>query len=221
MRIENLDDSFSNIKSCYNNSIILINNIKEASKPFEDDNFCLLINGSLARKEVSKYSDFDAVLVGRDLQGSIANRPKELWKAGQEAAGLKDPGSTGTFGVDSYLLFDSIVENIGGHNDDNKKITQRMLIILESIPFGNTKIYDSLLDSILLRYISDSITNHQLGLFLLNDIIRYYRTICVDFEFKTHEEGKDWGLRNIKLVYSRKIIYFAGLLMCAELAQRS
>ncbi|PBB25076.1 hypothetical protein CK227_16395 [Mesorhizobium sp. WSM4308] len=71
------------------------------------------------------------------------------------------------------------------------------------------------------RYISDQITDHQLGLFLLNDIIRYYRTVCVDFEFKTEEDGKPWGIRNIKLVFSRKLIYFSGLLICAETAQRS
>ena len=53
-------------------------------------------------------------------------------------------------------------------------------------------------------------------MFLLNDIIRYYRTITIDFEFKTSETGKSWGLRNIKLTYSRKLIYFVGLLMVAK-----
>jgi hypothetical protein len=58
----------------------------------------------------------------------------------------------------------------------------------------------------------------QIGKFFLNDTIRYYRTICVDFENKTVERNKAWGPRNIKLVFSRKLLYFSGVIVAAELA---
>jgi hypothetical protein len=96
-----------------------------------------------------------------------------------------------------------------------------MLLILESVSAGDIDEYNNICESIVDRYVGDRITDHQLGLFLLNDIIRYYRTICVDYEYKTEEEDKPWGIRNIKLVYSRKLIYFSGLLLCAELAQKT
>ena len=68
------------------------------------------------------------------------------------------------------------------------------------------QLYD-LRREILERYVANEIADHQLALFLLNDIIRYYRTVAVDYEFKTieNEDPKPWALRNIKLVFSRKL----------------
>jgi hypothetical protein len=55
---------------------------------------------------------------------------------------------------------------------------------------------------------------------LVNDIARYFRTLCVEYKGGVDAGGKDWCIRNMKLRYSRKLWYFANLVAIVSIAER-
>jgi Nucleotidyltransferase domain len=165
--------------------------------------------GSYARREASQSSDIDffAISPREDLATTspAGTAVQKLWPRGivDTIQGIVpiDPAEGGAFA--KVVPRDELVRNIGGEDDSNQKITRRILLLLEGEWLTNENNFRKLRREILEYYISDGMTDHQLALFLLNDVIRYYRTIAVDYEFKTSElaNPKPWGIRNIKLIF--------------------
>lgn len=71
------------------------------------------------------------------------------------------------------------------------------------------------------RYLDQSVKPQRPPRFLLNDVIRYWRTMCVDFAGKEREGPEKWGLRNAKLRTARKILFAGGLLPVLECESRT
>lgn len=179
----------------------------------------IVVFGSLARKEWTSKSDVDWTLL---IDGQAD--PEHL-KVAQDVAGrLEDgefqaPGTTGIFG--NMTFSHDLVQKIGGREDTNENTTRRVLLLQESVAFGKPDAYERVLRLILSRYLEDDrglrfgTLPYKVPRFLLNDIVRYWRTITVDFvEKQRGQGGHGWGLRNAKLRMSRKLIFATGMLSC-------
>lgn len=207
---------FRNIQQCKNYSDDKISALRGGLAQLSlSPGIVVVVVGSLARREASEESDLDYFIV-HDRSSELDSVIEDINKA-IEAVGLKPPSPNGAFGT--IVSKEDFLRAIGGSDESNGELTRRMLFLLESDWLSDEEGYKSLRVEIVERYIWNGITQHQLARFFLNDLIRYYRTICVDFAFKTTNGGKSWGDRNLKLMFSRKLLYFSGVLAAAETAQ--
>ena len=183
------------------------------------DGTALVLFGSWGRAELTDESDVDWALIIDDRDMAVdepaVSRAVERLRALLEGAG-KPPGDQQIFGGAFHGW--RLVDHIGLADDDSANITRRLLLLLESVAVTSPDLHDRLKRSVLERYLVRHSRPHHPPRFLLNDVMRYWRTIGVDFEGKVAEDkrgGRGEGkfvMRNAKLRTSRKMLYFSGLL---------
>jgi len=194
-----------------------VNEVIQSLPKEVSDKFSIVMTGSYGRSEASDESDLDIfTIVDREADIEVIQNIGGKLEASITKIVPNKTGSTGTFGVDAVLPIGNLLKDMGGIHDTNKNITRRMLMLLEGKALVNPAKFEDYRRQLLEKYIKDQVDHGELARFFLNDIIRYWRTMATDYEFKTHDERKDWGVRNIKLKFSRKLLYVSGIIAAAE-----
>lgn len=177
--------------------------------------------GSLARRELTAASDVDFYVITSqpefnsgqpvppEFTRSLCTEAAEAAFGAAAVASLNEPGTSQMFGV--YVQEHDLFQDIGLDPDHNLHMTRRVLLLAESVCLHNQAGYDRVLGKVLDAYVRERRANStRPPRFLINDFVRYWRTLSVDFQAKTDDKAR-YGLRYLKLLVSRKFLFAATL----------
>ena len=196
---------------------------------------CVYATGSYGRLEAWEESDADLFLLhdpkgdGRELTKICEMRTIGRLIEIVKDAGLPDPDADGRF-LEIHDIT-KMHKELGSPNDDSvNAFTARMLLLLESRPIFRSDVYEELLTKVISFYFEDQadhIDDFE-PLFLLNDVLRFWRTLTLNYEFnrrKKIRQAKKTGktrrkeavattkaeisIKNYKLKFSRMTTCFS------------
>lgn len=200
----------------------LINALHSAARLI-GDKACVYVTGSAARGEMSTYSDLDLFIVSdvEDTKPKLSRLDAIVVKAelinATKALGFPPFSGDGKY-LETYTTKE-LCENLGTAKDDHANtFTARLLLLLESKPLLGDACYQGVIKEVLVPYWKDYArrSSEFRPVFLINDIIRMWKTLCVNYEART-EQQPDWQLAkrkltNYKLKHSRVLTCYSALL---------
>jgi predicted nucleotidyltransferase len=191
---------------------------------------CVYATGSFGRREASPYSDLDIFIVSKvgneekaaGKQQSLLKRLDDIRIKAELIEVTHDLKIPEFSGDGKYLVHYSVQEltgTLGKPEDDAlNTFTARLLLLLESHPLLDRSVYNEIIEEVIAPYWKD-FTGHKkdfVPAFLTNDILRLWRTFCVNYEANTSSEPTEANAKrkskNYKLKHSRLLTCYSALL---------
>lgn len=192
---------------------------------------CIYVTGSYGRHEANEHSDLDLFFVHEGTQRKnelpYVQKIKIVSDVVRVAERMGFPEFTGGGEYLNVHYVDDIISQLGSPTDDYRNyFTARLLLLLESKPLTDETTYTSVLETIVEAYLRDysSHEDNFQALFFVNDIIRFWRTLCLNYESKRNPDPENGSPRpkekddrkNLKLKYSRLLTCFSAVLPLAQ-----
>lgn len=187
------------------------------------DDACVYMTGSFGRREAGTHSDLDLFIAGRDKNGTpLLRRLDEIIIKADLIEATRKLGIQEFSGDGEYLQHYSVgqlVKTLGTSDDDKRNtFTARLLLLLESRCLFGEKCYSEVIDEVIAAYWRDYADRKTefVPAFLANDILRLWRTFCVNYEARTATDPPPKlakrRLKNYKLKHSRLLTCYSALL---------
>ena len=200
-------------------SVQFITKVRERCRALSKNVVTIGLAGSFGRLEASPTSDADYIMIVRDKDTTHTEADNALLNEAIQDLGAKPPNAKGVFY--NPEISDTLAD-IGATDEKNPVLAKRLLLLLESRPIFNDDNFDELIDSIFDKYTTHLTSDAAKEFtFLLNDLIRYFRFICVSYQENFWRDDDTWALRNLKLRHSRLMMYAGLLMMLGEASKRS
>lgn len=198
------------------------------------DNACVYVTGSFGRREANEHSDVDLFIVSlsdydkeKQIDRSRISKLNEILLKAElirVSRDLKFP----EFSQDGRFLQHhtarKLIESTGNQYDDAENtFTARLLLLLESRPLAGNEVHSKIIDDVIAKYWREYSDHYDrfMPAYLANDILRYWRTLCLNYEATAFEQTpSEHALRNrvkrkiknYKLKHSRMLTCYSALL---------
>ena len=171
---------------------------------------CVGLAGSLARMEATEFSDCDTIVVLRE-QCAAETLYSQVWVALQ-SLGLARPKPGGIYAapIRHSQLF---AARPGLVAEDLQTYGLRLQLLLEAQPVYGDADFHALLRELVGRFASEFVALDPRKEFtwLLNEVIRYFRSLWVKYQWEHLDDFPRWRLKQLKARHSR-LILLAGML---------
>ena len=198
---------------------------------------CVYATGSYGRGEASNSSDLDLFMIDA---GTVETPPRRISRTLEIRLQAKlieivQGMSIPEFDSDAEFLvihsLRSLTEHLGSPKDDAENFfTARMLLLLESRPLAGEEAYGQTLTHCLGRYYFEHPKYPNFHpWFLMNDVMRFWKTLCLNYEHHRNALNADRStdpektdrrrksrVKNYKLKFSRLLICHSLLLVLCD-----
>ncbi|WP_315773566.1 MULTISPECIES: nucleotidyltransferase domain-containing protein [unclassified Bradyrhizobium] len=186
----------------------------------------IFASGSYGRLEAGRHSDIDLFFLCNkrpsEYAGLNISKIQMMSEIIDIARAMHFPEFSNDGEFLSVLFVPEILDNLGGRSDDYANhFTARLLLLLEGRPLTNAAAFQTATENIIESYFRDY-PHHPEDFrptFLTNDIIRFWKTLCLNYENRRNALGSNrevdsarrrkQQIKNYKLKFSRALTCFA------------